>query len=168
MSEKVQTYFDGKYDKGGELRKTFAWPIRSLKGITKTKFKEFKRDVRIEFNIAKNSTLIDTPVKTGKMLNNYNFILAITDENVSVSVKNKVGYLHYNNSGTPKIDAKEFVTANFDDSEKDLNELTTAYKDKKVEKVLPIVTQVTFTAYSRIQNDIDRINRNLLNFSKPA
>jgi O-antigen/teichoic acid export membrane protein len=31
-----------------------------------------------------------------------------------------------------------------------------------LEKILPIVTQVTFTAYSRIQTDLDRIRRNLL------
>lgn len=31
-----------------------------------------------------------------------------------------------------------------------------------VEKVLPVITQVSFTSYSRIQNDIDRIRRNLL------
>jgi len=30
------------------------------------------------------------------------------------------------------------------------------------EKVLPIITQVSFTSYSRIQNDGERINRNLL------
>ncbi len=30
------------------------------------------------------------------------------------------------------------------------------------EKVLPIITQVTFTSYSRIQEDLDRIRRNLL------
>jgi teichuronic acid exporter len=30
------------------------------------------------------------------------------------------------------------------------------------EKVLPIVTQVMFTSYSRIQNDVDRIRRNIL------
>ena len=30
------------------------------------------------------------------------------------------------------------------------------------EKVLPIITQVSFTSYSRIQDDLDRIRRNLL------
>jgi len=30
------------------------------------------------------------------------------------------------------------------------------------EKVLPIITQVSFTSYSRIQDDIERINRNIL------
>ena len=30
------------------------------------------------------------------------------------------------------------------------------------EKILPIITQVTFTSYSRIQNDLERIRRNIL------
>ena len=34
-----------------------------------------------------------------------------------------------------------------------------------MEKILPIITQISFTAYSRIQNDTDRINRNILKAS---
>jgi len=128
MTDKIPDYFDSKYDAGGKLQKMFTWSTKPLKHLSDKEFAEFKKDVRIEYNIAKAGTVADTPTKSNKMINAYNFKLVITRDNVVISIKNSAKYVHYVNSGTPKIDAREFITKNFDEFENDLNSLMVEYK----------------------------------------
>lgn len=131
MTDKIPDYFDSKHDVGGKLKKMFTWSTKPLKHLSNKEFNDFKRDVRIEYNIAKAGTIADTPTKSNKMINAYNFKLVITRDNVVVSIKNNAKYVHYVNSGTPKITPREFITKNFDEFENDLNSLMQEYKELK-------------------------------------
>lgn len=123
----VKDFFDNKYDESGPLSEIFIWPLDKIAGISGRKFAEFKKDVRVEFNIMKNDAISRTPIDTGKMIRSWYFSLVITPDNVNLSVKNKTDYINYQNSGSQKQSPRDFLTEPMINFEKDLMSLLKEY-----------------------------------------
>lgn len=111
MSTHIDSYFDSKFDKKAvNFQKSFKF---SMKKVSNENLPQFKRDVRIEFDIAKSDIIIETPVDKGDLLNNLKVSFNYDGQNFVVTVGDSREYTHYVNSGKPNQSSKQIANEDF-------------------------------------------------------